>query len=76
MAGPSTVAAAPPLAAAIEAALLEDMPTMYIVECGEAVWANAGFENMSEAGTCAYLADVFKQDLDGHALLVDGGWTA
>src|SRR3954465_8387568 len=37
MAGPSTTAAAPPLAEAIDSALLEDIPTMYIVECGEAV---------------------------------------
>jgi anthraniloyl-CoA monooxygenase len=48
-----------------------DTTSTFIVECDEAVWANAGFENMSEAETCTYLADVFKQDLDGHALLAN-----
>jgi anthraniloyl-CoA monooxygenase len=48
-----------------------DTTSTFIVECGEAVWARADFENMSEAETCAYLAEVFKKDLDGHALLAN-----
>lgn len=48
-----------------------DTTSTFIVECNEAVWARAGFENMSEAETCAYLAEVFKKDLDGHALLAN-----
>lgn len=43
----------------------------FIVECSEATWARAGFENMSEAETCDYLAEVFKKDLDGHTLLAN-----
>ena len=48
-----------------------DTTSTFIVECNEATWANAGFENMSEAETCAYLAEVFKKDLNGHALLAN-----
>jgi len=48
-----------------------DTTSTFIVECSEATWANAGFENMSEAATCAYLAEVFNKDLDGHALLAN-----
>jgi len=48
-----------------------DTTSTFIVECNETTWANAGFAEMSEAATCAYLADVFKKDLDGHALLAN-----
>jgi anthraniloyl-CoA monooxygenase len=48
-----------------------DTTSTFIVECSETTWASAGFENMSEAATCAYLAEVFKKDLDGHALLAN-----
>jgi anthraniloyl-CoA monooxygenase len=48
-----------------------DTTSTFIVECSEATWANAGLENMSEAETCAYLAEVFKKDLGGHALLAN-----
>jgi anthraniloyl-CoA monooxygenase len=48
-----------------------DTTSTFIVECGEAVWAKAGFAEMNEAETCAYLADVFQKDLDGHALLAN-----
>lgn len=41
----------------------------FIVECPPATWLKAGFAGMSEAETCAYLEDVFKADLGGHALL-------
>jgi anthraniloyl-CoA monooxygenase len=43
----------------------------FIVECSEATWARAGFENMSEAETCTYLAEAFRKDLGGHALLAN-----
>lgn len=48
-----------------------DTTSTFIVECTEAAWASAGFANMSEAATCAYLAEVFKKDLDGHPLLAN-----
>jgi anthraniloyl-CoA monooxygenase len=48
-----------------------DTTSTFIVECNEATWTSAGFENMSEAETCAYLAEVFKKDLNGHALLAN-----
>jgi anthraniloyl-CoA monooxygenase len=43
----------------------------FIVECDEATWSNAGFEQESEAETCHYLARVFKDDLGGHPLLTN-----
>jgi len=46
-------------------------PTLstFIVEVSPDAWAKAGFERMSEAETCAYLARVFEDDLDGRPLL-------
>src|SRR6266542_4317197 len=46
-------------------------PTLstFIVEVSPDAWAKAGFERMSEAETCAYLAGVFEDDLDGRPLL-------
>lgn len=41
----------------------------FIVECPPETWLNAGFEKMSDGETCAYLADVFKDDLGGKPLL-------
>jgi anthraniloyl-CoA monooxygenase len=41
----------------------------FIVECGQQTWERAGFQNMSDEETCRYLAEVFKDDLGGHALL-------
>lgn len=41
----------------------------FIVECSEATWANAAFDKMSDEETCAYLAEVFKNDLGGHPLM-------
>lgn len=43
----------------------------FIVECDEATWQRAGFERMSEAATCRYLEEVFKDDLGGHELLTN-----
>jgi anthraniloyl-CoA monooxygenase len=41
----------------------------FIVECDEATWTNAGFENRGDQNTCDYLARVFGEDLGGHPLL-------
>ncbi|MGH9938479.1 MAG: FAD-dependent monooxygenase [Blastocatellia bacterium] len=43
----------------------------FIVECDEAAWRNAGFDNKNEAETCEYLQRVFEDDLDGHGLLTN-----
>ena len=47
----------------------DDTTSTFIVECSEATWRNARFDWKSDPETCDYLADVFKADLDGHALL-------
>jgi len=46
-------------------------PTLstFIVECPPETWANMGFAQMSDAETCATLAEVFREDLGGHMLL-------
>jgi anthraniloyl-CoA monooxygenase len=41
----------------------------FIVECDAKTWNKAGFAEMSEEETCAYLAEVFAADLNGHSLL-------
>jgi anthraniloyl-CoA monooxygenase len=41
----------------------------FIVECSEETWQKAGFAQRSDEETCAYLAEVFKNDLGGHALM-------
>jgi anthraniloyl-CoA monooxygenase len=41
----------------------------FIVECGEATWQRAKLGERSGEETCAYLAEVFKNDLGGHGLL-------
>lgn len=41
----------------------------FIVECSFATWQKAELDKKSDEETCAYLADVFKSDLGGHALL-------
>jgi anthraniloyl-CoA monooxygenase len=41
----------------------------FIVECSPQTWLNAGLDRMNEADTLKYLADIFKDDLGGHALL-------
>ncbi len=43
----------------------------FIVECPPETWARAGFEWMSDVETCAYLAEVFKADLEGERLLAN-----
>jgi anthraniloyl-CoA monooxygenase len=41
----------------------------FIVECPPSTWLKAGFASMSEDDTCAYLANVFGNVLDGRPLL-------
>jgi len=41
----------------------------FIVECPPETWLKAGFERVTDEQTCAYLAEVFKDDLGGHPLL-------
>jgi anthraniloyl-CoA monooxygenase len=41
----------------------------FIVECDEETWNRAGFERMTDGETRSYLAQVFLNDLHGHALL-------
>jgi anthraniloyl-CoA monooxygenase len=41
----------------------------FIIECDPQTWANAGFDDMSDAETRAHLENVFARDLAGHQLL-------
>ena len=41
----------------------------FIVECDEETWNRAGFEQMTDGETRAYLAQLFLNDLHGHPLL-------
>lgn len=41
----------------------------FIIECDPPTWNNAGFAEMSDEETRAYLAEVFARDLNGHPLL-------
>jgi anthraniloyl-CoA monooxygenase len=43
----------------------------FIVECDEETWRRAGLADKTEAETCAYLQEVFADDLNGHALLTN-----
>jgi PPOX class probable F420-dependent enzyme len=41
----------------------------FIVECPLETWLAAGFETLPADQTCLYLADLFRDELGGHALL-------
>jgi anthraniloyl-CoA monooxygenase len=41
----------------------------FIVECDPQTWANAGFEQMTDEETRAYLQEIFANDLHGYPLL-------
>jgi anthraniloyl-CoA monooxygenase len=41
----------------------------FVVECPPETWLKAGLESMSDDETVAYLADLFKTELDGNSLL-------
>jgi PPOX class probable F420-dependent enzyme len=43
----------------------------FIVECAPATWERAGFAQMNESATTAYLGEVFKDDLGGHLLMTN-----
>ncbi len=43
----------------------------FIVECGEDTWALAGLEGKTDDATCAYLSEVFADDLEGQPLLTN-----
>jgi anthraniloyl-CoA monooxygenase len=47
----------------------DERTSTFIVECSEATWRGAGLDTRSEAETCAYLEDVFRDHLDGQPLL-------
>ena len=49
----------------------DEATSAFIVECDEATWRNAGFDNKNEAETRAYLQRVFEDDLGGHELLTN-----
>ena len=48
-----------------------DTTSTFIVECSEATWRNARFDWKSDPETCAYLAEVFREDLGGRPLLAN-----
>ena len=52
-----------------EAYVFNDSTSTFIAQCSPLTWSKAGFENMSKQETLDYLADVFKEELDGHALM-------
>jgi anthraniloyl-CoA monooxygenase len=41
----------------------------FIVECDAETWSTAGFQEMTDAETGAYLAEIFRDDLGGQPLL-------
>ena len=41
----------------------------FVVECDAATWRRAGFADMAEKDTLAFCQDVFKETLQGHALV-------
>jgi anthraniloyl-CoA monooxygenase len=47
-----------------------DASTFIVEAVGEA-WTRAGFEGMTAEATCAYLEQVFADDLEGHPLLTN-----
>ena len=43
----------------------------FIVECPPETWLRAGLDQLGEAETCAFLADVFRDDLGGEPVLAN-----
>lgn len=43
----------------------------FIVECSDSTWSAAQFDRKSDGETCAYLEEVFRDDLGGHSLLTN-----
>jgi len=48
-----------------------DTTSTFIVECDPLTWTNAGFDRLDDEQTREYLAEVFRQDLNGHPLLTN-----
>jgi len=48
-----------------------DTTSTFIIECDPQTWTNAGFDKLDDEQTRAYLADVFKQDLNRRPLLTN-----
>ncbi len=49
----------------------EEGRSTFIVECHEDTWRRAGLENATEEETVAYMAALFADHLEGHALLTN-----
>ena len=49
----------------------EDGLSTFIVECREETWKRAGLDHATEEDTVAYVAELFADHLDGHALLTN-----
>jgi anthraniloyl-CoA monooxygenase len=47
----------------------EEGMSTWIFECSPQTWQNAGFETADETGTITKLAEIFKEELQGHALI-------
>ena len=52
-------------------ALLNGACSTFVVECPPETWLRAGLDTMGEAETCAYLANVFSDALQGQPLLAN-----
>jgi hypothetical protein len=48
-----------------------DGASTFIVECGAATWARAGFAELSQDASRAYCEALFRDDLGGHPLLAN-----
>lgn len=49
----------------------EEGMSTWIFECTDKTWKNSGFEVKNEADTVAKLAEIFKDELDGHSLITN-----
>lgn len=49
----------------------EEGMSTWIFECTDETWKNSGFEVENEADTVAKLAEIFKDELDGHSLITN-----
>ncbi|MCE9637526.1 MAG: bifunctional salicylyl-CoA 5-hydroxylase/oxidoreductase [Planctomycetes bacterium] len=56
---------------AVHAYPFEKGLSTWIVECSEDTWKRAGLDRATEAETVAYCADLFRDELKGHALLTN-----
>ncbi len=53
----------------VHAYSFEDGLSTFIVECRTDTWEKAGLDDMTEDQSTAYVADLFKAELDGHELI-------